>query len=54
MQFDFLDIYCLSDALTGLIFLGIGLSIIFASAVAVSYLCIPHHLRKQEPFALER
>lgn len=55
MHFDFLEVYCLSDVMTGLIFLGIGLSIIFTSAVAVSYLCTPHRLKnKQEPFALER
>lgn len=55
MQFNFLDIYCLSDVLTGLIFLGIGLSIVFTAVFSVSYLCTPHRFKnKQEPFALER
>lgn len=52
MIFDFMNIDSFDSFFTGLLFLGIGLTIIASVSIAVAECCVPHI--KQEPYVLER
>lgn len=52
MILDFMNIDSFDSFLTGLVFLGIGLTIIASVSITVTECCIPHI--KQEPYVLER